>query len=164
MTLEERINEGIEKALKEQEDKKVKKKKFKLPFGKKVKGARAKKNYITVIKINENLHLEFNVVRIENQTIMVDKIPRLATAQYIMYYKKMPFIILPSWSVEPLSPASHLKESLTDGSNTKGYAILLEKMQKEQLGAKKQISGIIKWVFGLGVAALIGYALISGGI
>ena len=164
MILEERISDQIEKTLKENEDNKVKKKKFKIPFGKKVKGARAKKNYITVIKINENLHLDFNVMRIENQTIMIDKIPRLATTQYIMYYKKMPFIILPSWSVEPFSPSSHLKESLTDGSNVKGYAILLEAMARGQLKDKKQISGLIKWIFGLGVAALIGYALITGGI
>jgi len=164
MTLEERISDQIEKTLKEFNDTKVKTKKFKIPFGKKVKGARAKKNYITVIKINENLHLDFNVMRIENQTIMIDKIPRLATTQYIMYYKKMPFIILPSWSVEPFSPSSHLKESLTDGSNVKGYAILLEAMARGQLKDKKQISGLIKWIFGLGVAALIGYALITGGI
>ena len=164
MTLEERISDGIEKALREKEDKTKKKKKFKFPFGKRVGNGKAKKGYVTVIKINDNLQLDFNVVKIEDQTIMQDKVPRLATAQYVMYYKKNPVIILPSWSVEPLSPSKHLKESLEDGSNKKGYAILLEKMQKEQLGAKKQISGLIKWIFGLGVAALIGYALISGGI
>ena len=53
---------------------------------------------------------------------------------------------------------------IEDGTNVKGFSILLEKMQKEQLGVKKPISGFIKIAFGLGVAALVGYALISGGI
>jgi len=164
MTLEERISEGIEKALKGIEDNSKKKKKFRFPFGKRVGNGKAKKGFVTVIKINENLQLEFDVVRIKDQTIMLEKVPRLATAQHVMYYKKNPVIIIPSWSVEPFSPSKHFEKSLEDGSNKKGYAILLEKMQKEQLGATKPMSGLIKWIFIIGVAALIGYALISGGI
>ncbi len=164
MTLEERISDQIVKTLKEIEDNKVKKKKFRLPFGKKVSTGQKKKNFITLMKINENGQIKFDKIRIKDQTIMEEKIPRLATTQYVMYYKKNPIIILPSWSVEPFSPAKNLTESLENGSNVKGYAILLEAMMKGQLGAKKQISGLIKWIFGLGVAALIGYALISGGI
>ncbi len=164
MTLEERINEKIEEAFRKQKEVKGKKKKFKLPFGKKVNKSRAKKNYIILLKINENLNVSIDILQIKDQTIMVDKVPRLATADYILTYKKMPMIILPSWSVEPLSPSKNLQESLTDGTNKKGFAILMEKMQQAQIGAKKQISGFIKIALGLGVAALIGYALISGGI
>ena len=164
MTLEERKNEGIEKRFKELEDKGKKKKKFKLPFGKKVGMAQKKNNFVTLMKINENGQIKFDKVRIKDQTIMEDKIPRLATTQYVMYYKKNPIIILPSWSVEPFSPSKHLEKSLEDGTNVKGFSILLEKMQKEQLGVKKPISGFIKIAFGLAVAALVGYALISGGI
>lgn len=164
MTLNERITNEIAKAFEEMEEKNTKKKKFRIPFGKKVNTGQKKKNYITLIKINENFQFSFNKIQIKDQTIMVNKIPRLATSQYILYYKKNPFIILPSWSVEPFSPAKHLEKSLEDGSNVKGFAILLEKMQKEQLGVKKPISGFIKVGLGLAVAALIGYALISGGI
>ena len=95
---------------------------------------------------------------------MENGIPRLATAQYVMYYKKNPMIILPSWSVEPFSPSKNLTDSMEDGSNTKGYAILLAKMKQEQIATKKQISGIIKWILGIGFIVLVGYALISGGI
>jgi len=164
MTLEERINKNIEEKLKELDDKKKKKKKFKIPFWKRVGVAKKKQNYVTVIKLNENGQLKFDVQQIRNQTIMVEKIPRLATAQHIMYYKKNPIIILPSWSVEPFSPTKSLAESLKDGSNVKGYAILLEKMQQEQLGAKKQIGGLFKIIIGLAFAAIIGYAFISGGV
>lgn len=164
MTLEERINDKIEEKFKEEEDSKKKKKKFRLPFGKKINKARAKKNFVILLKINENLNVSIDIIQIKDQSIMVDKVPRLATADYVLTYKKMPMIILPSWSVEPLSPSKDLKDSFEDGTNKKGFAILLEKMQKEQLGSKKPISGIIKWIFGLGIAGIIGYALISGGI
>jgi len=164
MTLEERITEKIEKALKEQENKKVKKKKFKLPFGKKVSTGQKKKNYITLIKINENGQMKFDKVRITDQTIIEDKIPRLATAQYVLYYKKNPFIILPSWSVEPFSPVKNFKESLENGSNKKGYAILLEAMKKEQIGSKKPMGNFIKIAIGLIIVGIIAYAFISGGI
>ncbi len=164
MTLEERIDEKINAKLKEQEEMKLKKKKFKIPFWKRVGTGKKKQNYVTVMKLNENGQIKFNVKKITNQTIMEDKIPRLATSQYVMYYKKNPIIILPSWSVEPFSPVKHLKESLENGSNVKGYAILLEKMQQEQLGSKKQISGLFKLILGVGLAAIIGYAFISGGV
>lgn len=164
MTLEERINKTIETKLKEEEDKKLKKKKFNIPFWKRVGTAKKKQNYVTVIRINENGQLKFDVKRIENQTIMVDKIPRLATINYVMYYKKNPVIILPSWSVKPFNPADNLEKSLEDGSNVKGFAILLEKMQREQLGSKKPIGGIVKIGLGLALVAIIGYAFISGGV
>ena len=164
MTLEERIDEKIEAKLKAAEEKKLKKKKFNIPFWKRVNAGKKKQNYVTIMKINENGQIKFDVKRIENQTIMEDKIPRLATTQYVMYYKKNPIIILPSWSVEPFSPADNLKQSLDDGSNVKGFAILLEKMQSEQLGSKKQIGGMAKLVLGLALAAIIGYAFISGGV
>ena len=164
MTLEENINKALEKKFEEMEESGKKKKKFKLPFGKKVSTGQKKKNFVTLMKINENGQVKFDKIQIKDQTIMEDKIPRLATSQCILYYKKNPIIILPSWSVEPFSPTTHFKNSLEDGTNTKGFAILLEKMQKEQLGTKKPLSGFIKWGLGLAVLALIGYALISGGI
>jgi len=164
MTLEERIDKKLEERFKEMDRHKEKKKKFKIPFGKKIGTGQKKKNYVTLIKINENGQMKFDKVQIKGQSFMEEKIPRLATSQYVMYYKKNPFIILPSWSVEPFSPTKNLEESLTNGSNTKGYAILLEKMKQEQLGSKKEISGIVKVVIGLIFAAIIGYAFISGGV
>jgi hypothetical protein len=164
MTLEERINKKIEDKLKEVEQTKKKTKKFRLPFGKKVGVAKKKMNYITLVKLNENGNVKFDVVPITNQTILEDKIPRLATSKYVFYYKKNPMIFLPSWSVKPFCPEENLKESLEDGSNVKGYAILLERMQKEQLGVKKPMSGLLKIGIGLVIVGIIAYALISGGV
>jgi hypothetical protein len=146
-----------------EEEKKKKEKKFRLPFGRKVSKSQAKKNYILIIKINENGNIDFIKKQIDEQTIMEDGVPRLAGSQYIMYYKKMPVIILPSWSVKPFSPIEQYEKSLDDGSNKKGYKILMNKMQKEQTFGNKQISGIIKWIFGLGILGIIAYAFLTGG-
>lgn len=161
MGLEQELKE-IKSLLKQAEEAK-KTKKFKLPFGKKVGTAQAKKNWILTIKINENGHLNFLKHQIDEQTIMEEGVPRLATNQYVLFYKKTPVIILPSWSVEPYSPTQEFKKSLENGSNTAGYKILMAKMLKETVSPKKEMSGIIKWIIGLGLAALIGYALITGG-
>lgn len=144
-------------------DDKLKEKKFKFPFGSKVSGGRAKKNWVTILKINDNGNCTFVKKQIEEQTIMEDGIPRLASSQYVMYYKKNPLIILPSWSVKPYSRAGEYENSLKDGSNTAGYKILLNKMLNETTGAKKQISGMFKLLLGVGLAAIIGYAIITGG-
>lgn len=162
MTLEERIEKKIEEKLAESKEKK--KKEFRLPRGKKVSTGKKKNNYVTLMKINENGQIKFDTVQITDQTLMENKIPRLAANKYVLYYKKNPIIILPSWRVEPFNPTKDFEESLTDGSNTKGYAILLERMQKEQLGVKKPMGNIVKVIIGLVIAAIIGYAFISGSV
>ena len=163
-TLDDRINDKIVKAIKDIEDRKSKKKKFKMPFGKKTSPAQARKGYVTLIKINENNTLDFEKIKITDQSVLVEKVPRLATPGSILYHKKCPCLILPSWSVEPFSSTKHFQESLEDGTNKKGYAILMERMQKVATGEKKPIGNVVKILVGVGLAAIIGYAFISGGI
>jgi len=158
------IKESMAKITRVEELRKEKKtKKFKIPFTKRVGKAQEKQNYVTVIKINENGSLDFSKKKIEDQTFMENGVPRLGTPDYVLRYKKNPVVILPSWSVKPYSPSEQYAESLNNGSNTKGYAILMARMLNEQVGAKKQIGGMVKWIIGLGFAAIIGYALITGG-
>lgn len=159
------IKEILKPTLVEETKKEKKKKKFKMPFGKKVSKTQAKKNWITVMKINENGHVNFSKTKIDEQTIMEDGVPRLATNQFVMFYENNPLIILPNWSVEPLpfNPRQNFIDSLENGTNTKAYKILMAKMLKETVNPKKPMAGWIKWVVGIGIAGLIGYALISGG-
>ena len=70
---------------------------------------------------------------------------------------------MPSWSNKPYSPSEQYQKSLDDGSNIKGYKILLAAMQEEALGKKKQMGNIVKIVLGLGLAVIIGYAFMTGG-
>ena len=158
------LNEELQeiKAILKQEEKE-KPKKFRLPFSKKVGKSQSKKNYVTIMKINENGNIDFQKRQIKEQTFIEDGIPRLATPNYVLRWKKNPMVIIPSWSVKPYSPSEQHEKSLNDGSNTKGYKILMAKMQSEIIKPTKQISGIIKWILGLGLLAVIGYALMTGG-
>lgn len=162
------INENLEDIKKELQELKAEKeqpkeKKFRFPFGTKVGKSQAKKNYVTVMKINENGAVAFTKKPIEQQTIMEDGVPRLATPDYVLRFKKNPMIILPSWSVKPFSPVEQFEKSMIDGSNTKGYKILLDRMNKEQVSSKKQMGGMLKWIIGLALAGIIIYAIMSGG-
>ncbi len=135
---------------------------FKMPWKGKVSPARAAKGYVTVIKINENGFLDFKKEKIDEQTIMVDGIPRLASPDYVLHWKKNPVVILPSWSVKPFSPEDNQQKSLNDGSNTKGYKILMAKMKSETIKKGTEIAGWIKWVAGIGLVVIVGYVILTG--
>lgn len=154
---------AIRSLVEESKTKKKKPKQFKFPMSAKVNHIKAKNNFITVLKINENLTWNFKRVQISDQTFIEEGIPRLAAAGYVMYYKKNPCVILPSWSVEPFNPRTNYSQSLTNGSNTKGYSLLMARMKSETINPKKQMGSMVKWVIGLILAAIIGYALMTGG-
>lgn len=143
---------------------KIKEKKFKYPFGKKVGKHQKKKNYITVVIIYENGTIDFKKYQIEDQTFLHDEIPRLASAGHVIHDKKgNPVLILPNWSVEPFSPLNHYKDTLINGSNINGYRLLMNRMEKEKTDTKKKIGGGLKWIIGAAIAGIIIYAIISGG-
>lgn len=160
MGLNERL-ERIEMELSKEKEK-IPEKKFKLPFGKKVGKSQKKKNYVTILKINENGEIDFKKTQIQSQTFMEDGVPRLGTPDYVLRWKNNPMVILPSWSNKPYSPSEQFQRSLEDGSNIKGYKILLAAMQEEALGKKKQIGNLFKIIIGIALAAIIGYAFITG--
>jgi len=165
MGINEELNE-IKSLLKEN-DKEKKEKKWKLPFGKKVSNGQKKKGYVTLVKLFINGAVEFKKVRVEDQTLIEDDVPRLSSAGYVFYFNKNPYIFLPEWNVEPFTPFSakeDFKESITNGTNTVGMSLLLARMLKTQALQKKQISGIVKWIFLAIVILGIGYAFISGAI
>ncbi len=142
----------------------VKEKKFKYPFGKKVGKSQKTKNYVTVLLINENGTCDFKKYQIEEQTILHNLVPRLATSEYVLFDKKgNPLIILPDWSVEPFSSKKNFEDSLNNGSNVKGYSVLMNRMKSETISTKKQMGNAVKWIIGLALAAIIGYALLTGG-
>lgn len=166
MRLDEKIEEKVnDKILKLIESKAIKTKKFNYPFGKKVGKSQRKKNYVTVIIPYENGSIDIKKYQIEDQTIIHDKIPRLAPNAAVMLDRKgNPVLILPNWSVSPFSPLEHYKQSLVEGSNAKGYKILMAKMKSETTEKKKMKVGKVGlWIFGLLIVLIIVWAIASGG-
>ncbi len=162
MGIKEDIDEIKEVIMKEKAG--VKEKKFRFPFGKKVSRSQRKKNYLIVLLLMENGTYNFKKYQVQDQTIVHKVIPRLATASHVMFNKKgQPLIVLPEWSVDPLSPKKHFEESLENGTNIKGFSILMNKMKSEQVNAKKSVSNLFKWIAGIALAGIIGYAFLTGG-
>lgn len=146
------------------EEKGVKKKKFRYPFGKKVGKRQRRKNYVTILVVNENGTCEFKKYIIEEQTVIHDLIPRLATSGHMLHDKKgNPLIIIPSWSVEPFSPLENYKESLINGSNKKGYQLLMNRMRLSIVESKKKVGNAMKWIGGIVIVGIIIYAVLTGG-
>ena len=137
---------------------------FRFPFGKKVGRGQRKKNFVTILLLNENGTYDFKKYKIEDQTILHDTIPRIASAGHVLFDKKgNPLIILPNWSLEPFSPLEHYQTSLINGGNVTGFKLLMAKMQKEQLTGKKQMGNAVKWIIGACLVGIIIYAIITGG-
>jgi hypothetical protein len=143
---------------------KGKKKKFKLPSGAKVGKGQAKKNYVTILKANENGHGQWIKEQIKEQTVIIDGIPRLATSEYIINIGKNPIMVIPSWSIQPINFRKIHEASLADGSNTAGYQLILNSMKLNLVGGKKKMKAWIAWVIGTVIFGIIGYALFTGGI
>ena len=154
-SLTDEIKELKEIITKTEEEKVVKEKKhkpFKIPYKAKISKPKARKNYVTVMLVNENGNIDFTREQIVDQSVMVDKVPRIATADVVCQYKGKPMIIQPSWSVKPFSRTDHYIETELQMLNTKGYKVLMDRMKKEALQAKKAIS----WWLIIGGLLLLG--------
>jgi hypothetical protein len=156
--LTERLDK-IEELLKS--EKQEKEKKLKLPFKARVGKSKAKKGYIGILKLNENRTITPSKQKVEEQTVIVDGVPRLATGDHIYYMGKFPIMILPSCSVEPLTSTSLFEKSLESGSNIKGYSLIMNKMKLDVVGKKTFGGGWIKWIIIIGLIGLVIYAFIS---
>jgi len=165
MGLNEQLSE-INKELKElREQKDTKKPKpFKIPFMKRTRGRDRKKNFVTVLKVNENGHGEWIKLPVQEQTVLLDEAPRLATPEYIVNVKRNPIMVIPSWSTTPINFKENHVNSLTDGSNIAGYQLLLNRMKLSGITTKKGMNPIVLWIIGGIVVLGVGYALITGQI
>lgn len=151
-----KINENFEKLLAS-----GKVKGFRLPSSGKLNNAKLKKNYITVISIGNNRELKFSKVPIEDGTVVMDKIPKLATTDYMLTYKGKPVVILPEWSVKPFSPSENYSETVKNQMDTAGHALLLSKYESGKVEEKKKMGGNW-WIFPLIIGIIvIGYLVFT---
>lgn len=169
-TVKEELKE-IKDLLGKTEETKQKEKKpkiFKIPFKGKVGKGKVKRNWVTVMDLYENRNVEFTRQQIQDQTIMIDGIPRIATPDNVFIYKNKPLIINLRWSVKPLSPsdtqylniAANYKEIEQKGLNVKGYKVLMDRMKREALSTKKSLPWWI-WLVGLAIIGVGGYILMQ---
>lgn len=161
-SIKDKLNRLIEQNQKLLEQKEIKK--WKMPFSGKLNKKQVKKNYVTYLIVRENRRIDFVKAPIEEGTTMIDGIPRVATAEHVLFDNKgAPVIIQPEWSTTPFSPESNYDETVKLGRSAAGAKLLLNKMEKEALDIKKSGGGgnIIIWIV-VGIAVIGGIAYLSG--
>lgn len=155
------INEKLDLLI-EKLDKKDTKEDFKVPYSGKVSKLKAKKGWVTYMVINENKNIRFKKFKIDEQTVMLDDIPRIAMPDDVLYYKGRPFIIQPEWSSNPYSPKKEVDEAIEKQRTSQGFKLLINRMKMEVITAKKKMA--MGWFLGLLLLLVVGgYLAYRGG-
>ena len=135
-----------------------------IPWKAKVGKRKAKKGYIIVQKVYENGNMDFERHLIQDGTIMVDGIPRLATTADVFHRGKKPWMILPMWSIKPFSRVDHFTETEKANYTTKGWRLILNRIKNEAITEKKKIGSVVIWIVLVAIAGLgLGYMAYKGG-
>ena len=161
----ESLSAKIERLIQMQEKAQGEKKmgKFKLPWGAKLSKANIKKNYVNVIYIKDNKDMNIVKLPIEDETVTIDGLPRVASSDYVMLLNGKPTIIQPSWSIAPFNPTKDITETEAQELSAKGRRLVFAKMKNDIIAPKKMGGGMMIWII-LGLAVLgIGYYLMKGG-
>lgn len=154
--------EDLNRKIEDQAERPKVKKGFKIPFKAKVGNAKAKKGWTTVLVVKENRNVRFEKQMIDEQTVVVDGIPRIVTPEETLYYNGKPFVIIPSWSVKPFSPEKNYEQTVKDQYTSQGYRLLLNALKSEAIKPKRAVSGLL--AIGIVLAlAVLGYMAYKGG-
>ena len=81
---------------------------------KKLSNSDLKSNVVLGIIVGENKAIRFEKLTIEDSTVSVNKVPRIATAEYLATYQGKPALIIPEWSVEPISFQKNYDQAVRD--------------------------------------------------
>lgn len=148
-----KLNENFEALKKDGKIKKIKP-------NKKLNTSDLKHNGVLGVIIGENKEIRFEKLNIEDSTVTLNKVPRIATAEYLGTYKGKPAMIIPEWSAEPVSFLKNYEEAAKNKMLAVGYRLLLNRIELGAIKAKKQIKG---WIIFAGIIALIvvGYLLLK---
>ena len=121
-------------------------KKFK---GKKISKAKLKKGHVIVQTIGENNYIDFRVLPVINGNIYLKdrETYHLADAEYIGVWKKLPIVMIPTWSNEPITREVLTRKIDENKSTIKPQKQIIHLMEDarlaEQVKPKQGMKGII---------------------
>jgi|SRR3990167_9575062 len=139
----------------------------KSPLEKKLKinNAKQKKGFVSVILIRDNGSIDIKKLKIENDMLYLNdnKAYHMANADYIMRFKKYPVIIIPEWSVEPLSPTyfspvEDAKLSRKEGRGLEAQKFSIKAAEMSMLDKKKS-GGNARWLIIIVIGVIILYVI-----
>lgn len=132
-------------------------------FWESVNRGQVKKNWVQIIYLQDNKNIRILKAQIDENIIMIDNIPHTIDAGDIFLHKNKPTIIVPSWSIKPLSPSQNIKDAKDAGNSTLGWEYVMNYLKKTEIKAVKNM-GVMVWVI-VGIALLgLGYYAIKSGM
>jgi len=138
---------------------KIKVRELKIPRKAKVSRMKQKKGYIGIIRVDENLNMTGEKVKLEESSVQLKGGTFHATdgQEICRWNGKYPVVIIPTWSKNPIN----LKE-LKPNNETYGQKYIMAKMLKAVIVATKKKGSFLIWII-IAIAAIIGYSLITKG-
>lgn len=144
------INEKLDKLSEEKKPEK----KFKLPLKARVNNRKLKEGYATIEVIGENKEIEFRKIPIVDGTIQINDTFHAVSGDAIFTYKGKPFIHQHKNSLNPIQ--------IPEKNQTYGQKYVMARMKSDWIKAKKKIGWGMS-AFGVGIALIIGYSILTGG-
>lgn len=138
---------------------KIKPREIKIPRKAKVRRSKMKKGFIGVLKIDENMNISGEKVKLSGDAFDIKENTWHSTKgdEILFWNGKFPVIIQPTWSKNPLNV-----RDLKKNNETYGQKPIMAKMIKATLVKKNKGGGILIWVV-VAAVIFIGYKLITGG-
>lgn len=138
---------------------KIKTKDLKIPRKAKVKGRKLRKGWVGILKVDENGNISGTKVQLENGGYDFKQNTFHATdgSEMLFWNGKFPVLIQPTWATNPVN----LRE-MKPKHETYGEKVTLAMVLKATLVKAKKMGGAVLWIV-LGIAAIIGYSLLSKG-
>lgn len=136
----------------EELSKKVKKKKFKIPFGARVSKRKVKQDYVIVQILNENKNIEFQKKPIIDGTVRLKDTVHAVDDLDVFFYKKTPMIHIARKYLTSYNPMVEQKDPLSKSNTTYGQKYIMNRMLKDTIkeGAKR-ISGAVIFFLIIGI-------------
>lgn len=153
------LKNKVDELIKEKREKEIyKEKKFRLPFKGKLGKSKVKKGFATVMTFKENKNIDFVKKQIIGGTIKLDDGEPISIhaldKEDIFFYKGKPFIMQAKSNLNPWNPFKQKQE-------TYGQPLVMARMEGDKLSIKKGF-GSAGWIISAVVAAIIGYAFVTG--
>lgn len=154
MSLKEKVD-----LLFEEKKTKNKSRKMRIPRRAKVRRSAIKKGWIGIIRIDENANLTGEKQRLEDSTVRLkDKTYHSANGSEMGFWEgKYPVILQQTWRKNPIK----IRQG-DDVNETYGQKYIMARMLGDTIKVLKQGAKGLIWVVGIGIAAYVGYMLITG--
>lgn len=129
-------------------------KKFRIP---KLSKSKLKKGFVIVQVLKNNNYVDFKKLKVIDGNVYLreNETYHLADSDYIGMYKKFPLIILPEWSIEPLTKEVLLRKVDENRSTVKPQKQIIHLMEDARLAEQSKPKRGMKGILIIG-ALLIG--------